>query len=406
MRSKTAKLISGLLVLAALLASAAFLPGAGRAATAAPALQQATQTPAPLVQPGAQTAVPTIDPADPYDRCTFLYAIQPGDTIESLGRLFNLTQDQLVTLNPLLRSAPALPGMVLCLSHQGFQGLPQTGGQPTAGPTVTAAPTWAPLPPTGWQGWPGYPGVRVVDVDPGRSVILRGVDFPPNTPFTVQMLALDVRNPSLYVLTGFVTPADGSFRQRFDIPRRLADAGRIRIRLFNAAYGISISTFFNNARGGGEPDPNCALFYVVRRGDTLAQIARRNNLSVRDLLDLNDLPDADLIFPGQLLCVQPGGGDQPDGRPDIFVESVTPSQEVTVGGMNFPLGVPINVQIGPSTGGPFYFITSFTLGANDDGGFRKTFSIPQQLRSVDSLIVRMVRTDNGRAFNAAFNNLS
>lgn len=41
--------------------------------------------------------------------------------------------------------------------------------------------------------------------------------------------------------------------------------------------------------------------YIVRPGDTLFSIARRYNLSVPYILDRNDIPDPNLIYPGQVL---------------------------------------------------------------------------------------------------------
>ena len=52
--------------------------------------------------------------------------------------------------------------------------------------------------------------------------------------------------------------------------------------------------------------------YVVRRGDTLAKIARRFDTSVRTLLDLNPrIKNANRIFPGQRINLPPQGSATP-----------------------------------------------------------------------------------------------
>ncbi len=45
-------------------------------------------------------------------------------------------------------------------------------------------------------------------------------------------------------------------------------------------------------------------WYVVRYGDTLYSIARRFFTSVDNILKLNDLPDPDSIFPGEIIRIR------------------------------------------------------------------------------------------------------
>ncbi|MBX6377261.1 MAG: LysM peptidoglycan-binding domain-containing protein [Clostridia bacterium] len=62
----------------------------------------------------------------------------------------------------------------------------------------------------------------------------------------------------------------------------------------------------------GVADDVCpdGMLYTVRRGETLAAIARRFDLDVEDLIEANDhIPDPDLIYPGEQVCV-PDAGDE------------------------------------------------------------------------------------------------
>lgn len=71
--------------------------------------------------------------------------------------------------------------------------------------------------------------------------------------------------------------------------------------------------------GGSGPIPNCpgVQVYRVQAGDTMFEIARRNNISLTALIAANpQISNPDLIFPGQLICI-PGSGpiDMPVPQP-------------------------------------------------------------------------------------------
>jgi LysM repeat protein len=43
--------------------------------------------------------------------------------------------------------------------------------------------------------------------------------------------------------------------------------------------------------------------YVVSKGDSLWSIAKRYNTSIEDILEVNDIADPDVIYPGQKLVI-------------------------------------------------------------------------------------------------------
>lgn len=51
------------------------------------------------------------------------------------------------------------------------------------------------------------------------------------------------------------------------------------------------------------PPEHCQALYVVRRGDTLAKIGVRYGVSVWALVQANNIPNPNLIYPGQVLCI-------------------------------------------------------------------------------------------------------
>jgi LysM repeat protein len=55
--------------------------------------------------------------------------------------------------------------------------------------------------------------------------------------------------------------------------------------------------------------------HIVSEGETIESIAARYGVSTADLLALNNLADADFIYPGQELRLPPGAVDSQAGGP-------------------------------------------------------------------------------------------
>jgi LysM repeat protein len=49
--------------------------------------------------------------------------------------------------------------------------------------------------------------------------------------------------------------------------------------------------------------PLCKAIHVVKRGETLSRIARRYGVSVAAIVQANELRDPNRIYPGQMLCI-------------------------------------------------------------------------------------------------------
>src|SRR5690606_18867811 len=50
--------------------------------------------------------------------------------------------------------------------------------------------------------------------------------------------------------------------------------------------------------------------YTIQSGDSLAGIALRKQVSVRQIIDANDLENPDLINPGQVITIPPAGANE------------------------------------------------------------------------------------------------
>lgn len=80
---------------------------------------------------------------------------------------------------------------------------------------------------------------------------------------------------------------------------------RFRAAVLAAAIGLALLATLVPANAADAPAATCSPAYVVRRGDTLAQIARRYHTSVRELARLNQdqIKNINLIIVGQVLCL-------------------------------------------------------------------------------------------------------
>ncbi len=78
----------------------------------------------------------------------------------------------------------------------------------------------------------------------------------------------------------------------------------------NASKIVSVPTIPTGPTGSG-----VSVDYVVRVGDTLFAIAARFGSTWRELADLNQLADPDVILPGQHLRVPATGGSTPSSPP-------------------------------------------------------------------------------------------
>lgn len=73
-------------------------------------------------------------------------------------------------------------------------------------------------------------------------------------------------------------------------------------------------------------DPAQPVTYRVQRGDTLFRIAVRNNTTVAELVRLNNLPNANFIYSGQVLIIREGAAS---GAPPVAAQpTATPSAVV------------------------------------------------------------------------------
>jgi LysM repeat protein len=214
-----------------------------------------------------------------YTNCAQLYAVQPGDTLADVARISATTEQFVLSRNDLSSADDIYPGLVLCLEDA------DNGG--------------GIIPPTG-----GRSGLEVTNVSPGESVAVQGTNFREGATVNVYMFEFGVQNPNVVSLGSLTVPAGGMFERTLIIPASLQSVRNVTIRFRNADENVAASTTFVNANVDRVAPDECADYYTVRSGDVLGIIAQEVNVPVQRLIDLNNLIDPNVIYPGQLLCTK------------------------------------------------------------------------------------------------------
>ncbi len=299
-----------------------------------------------------------------YDNCDLLYAIQPQDTLDRIATVFGTTTSDLMDLNAFLDQGKLVPGMVICL----------------------AQPQNIIIPPTGQD---GQPGVNVVSVDPGQSATFHGVNFPGGAQVIVQMLEYTSQNPNVYQVASFIVPQSDTFQVQVNIPNALSNTALIRTQFVVQPTGETASTVFRNISpaGGGIPENLCNQFYTVRNGDRLANIANQFDTTIAYLVEINNIANPNLIYPGQHLCVDTNLQIPTTGfNPALSV--IRASDDVTLRGSGFPGNNTFRVMIGVQNNSQVQPIQTATYTTPANGSFQQYFNIPESLLKYKNLYVR------------------
>src|SRR4029077_19896476 len=108
------------------------------------------------------------------------------------------------------------------------------------------------------------------------------------------------------------------------------------MRVRRGAIATSAGTFALVLLGGpmlSGPALAAAPAVVVRTGDTLGAIAARFGTTVARLVELNDIPNPDLILPGQVVILAPSSTTRSAGQSSmahsVIVHVVQPGETLT-----------------------------------------------------------------------------
>jgi len=159
---------------------------------------------------------------------------------------------------------------------------------------------------------------------------------------------------------------------------------------------------------------NCRTYHVVRPGETLSSIAYGYGVYWPYLAQINNIrAPRYTVFVGKSLCIPTwNGGWFGTGGPytnpnrtggvrtwSYSITSVTANTSVTIQTSNLPNWVTFNVRMGRYVGGSVQWVNLPNLATQAGGSRTLTFTIPDELKNVPQLILRLQQVKkNGRVF--------
>lgn len=296
------------------------------------------KTEAVALAPEAAAPEPIADPSSLTP-----YRVKSGDTLDTIARQYSLTRSELVAINRFDNPNILRVDQVI---H-----LPKTAVavQPIAAPapSVTAAQSSMVSAPDVIE----LPGVTVASSKKGAAALLPSSAAAPST-FRVSSMPL--RAPKLKANAVTQPETDASIAVSPLAPMTVRPAPRV------ATVTDRLST---------SPIPGSV--YRVELGDTIAKIARSYGVSMQELLSINNISDANIIFVGQQLTVP--GSSQVAGLPSA-VESLVAAAPTLTPTLSVVPRSSLAVQTVPS-------LTAIAPAATQDQGYVDTLvSEIRQLR--------------------------
>jgi LysM repeat protein len=145
----------------------------------------------------------------------------------------------------------------------------------------------------------------------------------------------------------------------------------------------------------------CVQTHTVVSGEYLTKIATQYNTSWLTLATLNKLEDANLIYPGQVLCISTGGTTTTPppvtGSVRVYAASAVEDKAVTLKGKTLDINSSYTVYLSN------YKLTTYidtlvgTAKTDASGNFTQSFTIPKNLFDVALIRVTLVNSRGDKA---------
>jgi len=202
------------------------------------------------------------------------------------------------------------------------------------------------------------PTFSIVSVSKGQSVTIQTANFPANDSFDVLMGEFGTRAVNGIKVDRIGSGQGGAFKATFSIPADLASEKRIAIRLQSSTGSgyFAYNWFTNSTAGGGSGDGSSGM-------------------------------------PGY------------SGYPTFKITGVVRNSSVTIRARNLPANVSFDVRMGEMGTGAVNGIKVDRISSGGGGETSYTFAIPEDLRGLRQIAIRIESPESGYyAFNWFYNN--
>lgn len=144
-------------------------------------------------------------------------------------------------------------------------------------------------------------------------------------------------------------------------------------------------------------DKDCKLWHTVKPGEYLSQIATAYGTDYPTLVEINGLPNPNVIYPFQKLCVMLVSGPAPvvpvvPGSGSIVATSVIEDTSVTLQGKSLSALTRYTVYLSNEKNSASTSIYTGMVTTDKDGTFKVTYKIPKALIDVSRIKVTIIST--------------
>lgn len=144
-------------------------------------------------------------------------------------------------------------------------------------------------------------------------------------------------------------------------------------------------------------DKDCKLWHTVKPGEYLSQIAAAYGTDYRTLVQINELPNPNVIYPFQKLCVMLVSDASPvlpvvPGSGSVLATSVVEDISVTLQGKSLPALTRYTIYLGNGKNNTSPSIYTGVVTTDKDGTFKVTYKIPKALVDVSKIRVTIIST--------------
>lgn len=235
---------------------------------------------------------------------------------------------------------------------------------------------------TGGAAYTGIPTFSIESVVANESVTIRTNNFPRTREFVVTMGAMGTKGINGIPVATTDSGAGGVFTSTYQIPEALQSSNRIAIRLEAPSGGFyAYNWFYNSTTADGIDDGDTTDDGDADDGDT----------------GDGGAGDGDVVTP-------PTEDAGYTGFPWFEVASVEEDQSVTVNLYNLPPNQQFIVTMGPIGTEGINGIPVATTDSGEGGDLTATYQIPEALRGLPRIALRLESAQGYYAYNWFYNN--